>query len=228
MEDIYDFADILQRFSPQVLWHFTGYNKPPDKAFEILQNIVKDKTLKISQRSTHIIMPSENKRWGYKSSCMCDIPFKDLWIHTRRYGEFGIAFHKASAILIGAFNPVLYVHKNHIWFKHVEKLSAELMALSLPHDEIKNKLDEFLTLLGTYVKSGDLLNKIHLDPSFDEEQTNNFYYEREWRSAYDYNFEPDHVVAFILPQKYIIKFKIALGDIFDEVPLISSDMIVNL
>jgi len=228
MDTVFDHADQLQRFSSQVLWHFTGYNKPPENAYEILCSIVSEQTIKLSEHASTIKMPSDKNRVGFRCSCMCDIPFKDLWIHTNRYGLFGISFYKTSAILSGHFNPVLYMHKDHFLFQHAEKLIDEIEKLTVPHEELSKTMQEFLLLLGTQVKSGDLLSKIHIDTSIDDEQKNNFYYEREWRSAYEWHFKPEHVAAIMMPQNYIKEFKKLFGDKFENASIISTELVVDL
>jgi len=228
METKIDLADFLQRFSTKVLWHFTGYNKSEDDAFKILLAILQSKKLKISERQPLITMPSQKQRIGYKCSCMCDIPFRDLRIHIIRYGPFGIALYKSSAITSGYFNPVLYMQNNHPLFDRAENLIEELEKISSPHQELDKTLTEFLTLLGTYVKSSNLLSKIHLDPKIDDEQSNNFYYEREWRSAYDWNFQETDVAAIMLPQKYLGDFRSAISGKFPNATIISTEMIESL
>lgn len=223
-----DLANYLQRFSTKVLWHFTGYQKSGPESYDRLVSITKSKSLKISEKPILIKMPSGENRLGHECSCMCDIPFKDLKIHTERYGCFGIAFTKESAILKGFFNPMFYMHKDHHLLKYVESLLDELEKLTSPHERLGEALQEFLCILGTYVKRGDLLSPIHLDANIDEEQENNFYYEREWRSAYEWNFRETDVVAVMLPQKYISEYKQALGNEFSNLSIISAEMIETL
>ena len=225
MSNSINLADYLQRFSTKVLWHLSGYQRSEPDAYKRLVSIIKSKSLKISEKTTLIRMPSGENRLGHKCSCMCDIPFKDLKIHTERYGCFGVAFKKENAILKGFFNPVFYMHKDHPLLKHVEPLLCELEKLASPHERLSEALQEFLCILGTYVKRGDLLSPVHLDPSMDEEQKNNFYYEREWRSAYEWNFSETDLVAVMLPQKYISEFKKVLGDEFSNVSIISAEMV---
>ncbi|MCU0651543.1 MAG: abortive infection system antitoxin AbiGi family protein [Candidatus Omnitrophica bacterium] len=229
-ENKIDAADYLQRFSAKVLWHFTGYNKSSKDSFARLVSIAKEGLLKISDRSFPIKMPNGEKRIGFPSSCVCDIPFKDLRLHILRYGGFGIAFNKEKAILTGHFNPVLYINKNHIFFKHAEKILPELERLESSCGNSKQVLQEYLKMMGTYVKRCDLTSIIHLDPKIDEEQNNNFYYEREWRSAYDWNFIRGDVVTVMMPQDYIGLFQEELkgskGEgVFKNLSIISTEMV---
>jgi len=181
-------ADYLQRFSPKVLWHFTGYDKNDDESFKILKTIIKERKLKIGEEQTVILMSNGKKRMGLKCSCMCDIPFKDLRIHTSRYGKYGIAFDKISAIKNGYFNPVLYIDKNHPFFKITEKSLSSLDSMTKLYP-IGKILNDHLWMLGTYVKRSDLTKAIDIgNPKTDQSQDNNFYYEREWRTYKDWSF----------------------------------------
>lgn len=225
-----DAADFLQRFSVKVLWHFTGYNKLEVEAFNCLVSIAKNCCLMISKNSHAVRMPNGEERKGYRSSCLCDIPFKDLRLHIMRYGGFGIAFAKKSAIEHGNFNPVLYVHKDHIFLKHADKILPELEILARNNKELSQKISEYLLMIGTYVKRSDLTNAIHLDPAVDSAQDNNFYYEREWRSAYDWNFSEQHVVTAMMPKNYIKRFKDEIrgskGEgVFNDLSIFSTDMV---
>ena len=135
-----DLADFLQRFATKSLWHFTGYNKPPEQSFVILKKILSECSLKIGEHPDPIIMPDGEHRSCFPYSCMCDIPFKDLRIHTVRYGAYGIAFNKSRAIISGHFNPVMYVHKDSFLFGHSGKNLKEIDALIKPHAELSKKM----------------------------------------------------------------------------------------
>ncbi|MDD5477849.1 MAG: abortive infection system antitoxin AbiGi family protein, partial [Candidatus Omnitrophica bacterium] len=203
-ENSTDAVDYLQRFSTKTLWHFTGYNKSPQDSFARLVSIASAGLLKISDKSFTIKMPTSGvKRIGFPSSSVCDIPFKDLRLHILRYGGFGIAFNRKRAIRDGHFNPVLYINKDHVFLKHADQVLPELERLASGDQALQKLLQEYLTMIGTYVVRSDLTSPIHIDPRVDEEQNNNFYYEREWRSAYNWNFKKDDVITVMMPQNYI-------------------------
>jgi len=189
----FNMAHLLQRFSTKVLWHFTGYGKSEADGFNILKEIVLNKKLMVSKAPSMVILPNGEKGWGHRCSCMCDIPFKDLKIHTSRYGHSGIAFHKATAIKYGHFNPVLYAHKDHFLFKQAEIL---LKSSVWKTSESNPEIDEYLRIIGTYTKRSDLLKDVSIgQQDEDTNQNNNFYYEREWRSSLDWNFDIKDVAA---------------------------------
>lgn len=190
--------------------------------------------LKILGESVEIKMPSGKTRYGYPTSCMCDIPFKDLRIHTMRYGKFGIAFKKNSAIENGHFNPVLYVHYNLPLFEDAEKILDELDNSNEINDELKEKMTNYFNLIGAYVKRGDLTKNVESkNLELDEQQLNNFYYEREWRSVCPWNFKKSDVVAVMVKdEKHRESFRNYIAtkklDIFENITILSHDLIDNL
>jgi hypothetical protein len=231
MESDFDYADFLQRFASKVLWHFTGYGKTQLAAFDILKKIILEQTLRITEPPEDIIMPSGEKRWTYGYSCMCDIPFKDLRIHMLRYGHYGIAFNKNKAIKAGRFNPVLYIHKDQHLFKLADNLLQDLDRLTKPHKELEQTLLKFLGILGVYIKRGDLTAPINVtDQEVDKQQNNNFYYEREWRSAFEWKFVYADIEAIMVPKKYFVssKFFLEKDCCFEDIPIIFSEMVERL
>jgi hypothetical protein len=175
-------------------------------------------------------MPNKEERYGFRYSCLCDIPFKDLRLHLNRYQAFGIAFHKKVAIEKGHFNPVLYIHKDHIFFRYAEEILPQIEGLASTNPELAQILEKYLNMIGTYVKRGDLTSEIYFSHRIDEEQNNNFYYEREWRSAYDWNFKNDAVTTIMMPLNYIARFKESIKNsegeaIFKDMPIISAELI---
>ena len=223
-----DLADYFQRFSTRVLWHFTGYKKPPEKAFEILNLILEARTLRVSEKSEMVLMHTGQQRWGYPVACMCDIPFRDLRIHMIRYGQFGIAFHKRNAILNGHFNPVLYVHRNNVLFQKSADLLNAIEREVDPKSALAKNLQEYLLMIGSLVKRGDLTRIIELDSELDTTQENNFYYEREWRTVFPWIFDDSSVAAIMIPEEFRVRFQQRWKDRFVNSSIISSQMIETL
>lgn len=227
----FDFADFLQRFCTKGLWHFTGYDKTDDAAFQILKTILSSQTLQVSKEHQKVIMPSGEGRLGFPVACVCDIPFKDLRIHTCRYGQYGIAFNKEKAITRGHFNPVFYVQYDHHLFKHAESLLDKFDNKDTNNSETNKALYEYLMIIGTYAKRSDLTRKVSIgEVDVDKQQINNFYYEREWRSAYAWNFQKDEVIAILVPQIHLEEMKEFMNSSpqlksFNGVPIISHEMV---
>lgn len=231
MNELFDWADFLQRFSTKVLWHFSGYNKSPNEAISIIKKIIEEQNLRIGNYHSELIMPSGTKRYGYPCVCMCDIPFKDLRIHTIRYGRHGLAFNKKKAIINGQFNPVLYIHKGHFLFDYVEKyLINYIDELTKLNSVLSKNINEYMFIIGTYLKPSDLTAPITVgNARVDLEQNNNFYYEREWRSAYGWNFGKEDVEAIMVPKKDLDEMREFLEDKkMNNIPVITYEMIESL
>jgi hypothetical protein len=225
-----DLADIFQRFSSKVLWHFTGYNKSWDDAYRIQNEILQSNVLNIGNQSETIIMKSGAKRYGSPVACVCDIPFRDLRIHMLRYGPFGIAFYKHAAINVGHFMPVFYVHCENVLFKRAEELFKTIdPAISADRDSPFNKsLHEYLLMIGSYIKRGDLNRIVEVNSEEDSHQNSNFYYEREWRTVFSWKFDDASVAAIMMPQKFLTDFQKRWGNRFVNSSIISSEMIETL
>lgn len=228
MPDELDLSLILQRFSSRVLWHFTGYNKSDDEAFAILNKILETNCLKVANQAETIRMANDLVRVGLPFSCMCDIPFRDLSIHTIRYGKFGIAFHKKAAIEDGKFNPVLYVHNNSPVFRYVSDLIPEIDKLSKKWGAEAEPLRRLLYALGSYTKPSDLTHPVVVNLEKDRSQGNNFYYEREWRSVFPWNFNEGAVAAIMVPWARFSDFRTRWQDRVFLCPLISTEMVLAL
>ncbi len=201
-----DITQFLQRFSSKVLWHFTGRNKGLPEALKNLEAIIDSGEIKATHQC-QVSMPSGKLRPGGLAACMCDIPFRDLRIHVLRYREVGIACWKPHAVEHG-FNPVFYVHRTHPLLEHAEKLLTRSDALAEPYKELVECLDEYNTLVGTFVKVSDLQSSPTWDdPSADETGRNNFYYEREWRSPYTWKLQQGDVAALMIPESHVGTFE---------------------
>jgi hypothetical protein len=231
-----DWANYLQRFSTKVLWHFTGYEKSDDQALEILKAIISSNRLQISHKDRVVLMNDGKRRdgWGYAS--LADIPFKDLLIHAMRYGRYGISFSKKCAIS-AQFNPVLYVDRNHAFFKHAQYLLQHIDELIPDNLDLSKPsplkcLNEYLYMIGTYVKASELSQPVKFDSNLDKLQKNNFYYEREWRSPYDWNLQAGDVHSILAPKRdldFLAKFiKQQKAVVFEGVALLPFEHIEEL
>lgn len=170
--------------------------------------------------------------WGYPVSCLADIPLKDLHIHAERYGRHAIGFHKESAIN-NNFHPVLYVNQySSVFHRFIELRNQIEDFLNTTNKEFAGKLQEFLLLLGSIAKSGDLKANPVNDINWDQLQLNNFYYEREWRSVYDWNFNKKDVAIIIIPDEKISEFardrKSNESKVDDTIPILPFSMIYRL
>lgn len=145
-----------------------------------------------------------------------------------RYGRFGIAFHKVDAIREGHFNPILYLHKEAFLFQKGGELLNTIESAVKETDPVYAPLQEFLVALGSYTKRSDLTHAAEINPQKDKDQDNNFYYEREWRSVYPWNFRDESIAAIMMPAAYVGRFRAKFGERFPACSIISSEMVATL
>lgn len=204
-------AQMEQRFASEVFWHFVGRECKDnlDECYKRLIGILEN-GLNVGKNPVEFKYKDNGTGetvtlWGYPVSCLADIPFKDLHIQAKRYGTIAIGFNKDSAI-DNHFNPVLYVNTYSYYFarfmKHRKKLE-EYMADG--NEEEFEKLKEVLLTLGSLAKSGDLKANPIDSKELDEFQLNNFYYEREWRSIYQWKFKSYDVALVIVNDDQMVK-----------------------
>ncbi len=202
-------TQLKQRFASEVLWHFVSREKSDDDSYQILLSILKTGLKVGPQNEEFKFYNPETKKvemlYGYHVTCLADIPLKDLHIHAERYGSFAVGFHKASAILNG-FNPVLYFNQYSSIFHKFMELIEEIDEGAKRFPESYEKYDRLRNLLGSIAKSGDLMAAPQADAKLDHLQTNNFYYEREWRSLGDWDFKSEDVALILLPENKIKSF----------------------
>lgn len=197
-----------------IFWHFTGsptikdnanVYKPTDlikgkrtpksevNSIKKLKKILKSKTLLATSREKIIANIVTEK-----FCCVCDLPFKDLLTHSKYYGKVAIAFSSNS--IYRDFNPVLYLNDTKLKIDEKRNFDAKGSA--------KNFIEK---LFGSHLPKiqgsmGQFKDYIKIT-SFDEDVTQTFYREREWRCLYDYKFMPKDVCALIVPKKYIFEIQ---------------------
>jgi hypothetical protein len=230
---------LFQRFSSDVLWHFVGRKDKnnPDKCFQIILSILKEGKLRIGSEPEPFIYHRQNtstdKLIGYPVCCLADIPLKDLTLHSIRYGRYAIGFHRKSAIK-NNFIPVLYVPQKSWIIDYAIQIRGELESfLENESQEMSEKFQEFLLFLGSVSKPCDFNVNLEDDPAKDQMQISNFYYEREWRSIYEWNFRPEDVAMIIVEKPEDIEtlhnqIHNGILKVRDTVPTLSFDMIFKI
>ena len=204
-------SQMEQRFASEVLWHFVGRDckNDLDECYRRLIGILEN-GLNVSKNNVEFKYKDKDSGklvtlWGYPVSCLADIPFKDLHIHAKRYGTVAIGFNKDS-VIYNNFNPVLYANTYSYLFTRFMKHRTELEEYVEKGDRDKfEKFREMLLILGSLAKSGDLKANPIDSKELDEFQQNNFYYEREWRSVYPWDFESSDVALIIVDNDQMVK-----------------------
>jgi|BarGraIncu01122A_1022018.scaffolds.fasta_scaffold02578_1 Putative abortive phage resistance protein AbiGi, antitoxin len=180
-------------------------------------------------RRTRIVYPgnfSNNVMINPSMVCFCDIPIEDLGIHIRKYSHFGLSFQKSFLIKKGA-TPLLYVERNSAfistfrseYFDEMVKLYFEsCSSIGSLHDLIKNESnpEEFIKMVESTPKECDKISGFILyllsyikffDSSKSDDDEENFYMEREWRSPCYILFEIADICRIILPSSYSKRFR---------------------
>jgi Putative abortive phage resistance protein AbiGi, antitoxin len=149
--------------------------------------------------------------------CLADIPIMHLGYHADRYGRIAIGYHRES-ILRAGFSPVFYQLQNSIalqsLFQAIHCLDAlgsmdpafkygaenEAEVSEVPSNEsledLKNRLKtsalmqarRSAVIAGAFIKT------------FDENEFESIYTEREWRSISPFKFEYADVSMVVLPR----------------------------
>jgi len=161
----------------------------------------------------------------YSSSvcCLADIPAVHLGYHAARYGKFAIGFHRASVTQHG-FNPVLYTLPTTEVIRHIyEGLSSiesidsgdVVSAAESIENDIMNDLDDYsdvsvdtsevvaeAEVIEGYAQEAQssIRDFIAFIKTFEEDQFDTIYCEREWRSVQDFKFTFDDVAMIVAPK----------------------------
>lgn len=233
------FQHLFQRFSSEVLWHFVGLQDKddPDKCFKTLLSILQEGNLKLGSRPEPFIYHHQDgtseELCGYPVNCLADIPLKDLPLHSMRYGEFAIGFHRKSAIQ-KHFMPVLYVPQKSGLIDYYLRLRGELeSSVGNISEELAEKFEQYLLMLGSVAKPCNFDGNLDDDPARDELHMSNFYYEREWRSIYEWKFTHQDVAMIIVKEPAMVEaFTEVLnrGDLTAKksVPILTFDTIFKI
>ncbi|MGR3173677.1 MAG: abortive infection system antitoxin AbiGi family protein [Candidatus Scalindua sp.] len=147
------------------LTHWTG-KKNSCEGTEILSIISSSCQLLLSYNQIHIF--DYTFELHDKMVCFTDVPFSHSTDHCIRYGQFGIAFHKAKLIGVGA-QPVHYT-------THNNKSDLDRI-FSFIKDQTENLTIEKALLRAFH-------RHFYFTKRYSERKaggTGEFYYEREWR-----------------------------------------------
>jgi hypothetical protein len=210
------------------LTHFVGRQLPTDdERYDLLVRILTTGWLIAPGTVDDTGQPRENRvryeyHWDRKLSeteglfrasavCFCDIPVADLGLHVMKYSKFGLAFTKAFLINKGAA-PVFYLPKGGRLFALpgqtrgdiLDEMKAELQRIhpSVPvgsgpvfHLPEPSKLEKFIEdIVLAYVKP--------FDETMAEDNPNNYYMEREWRTLTSVRFNLQDVRRTVIPEQY--------------------------
>ena len=166
--------------------------------------------------------------------CFSDIPKENLKIHISKYSKFGMSFNKKFLIEKGA-NPVFYIEENStIYNNYISSLgkyeltnrvdyyqefsSKALHNIFHKHlNNCKNK-DEFQDTLESWHFLVNVFSHFKVwNNNLDDNDPDNYYFEREWRATNNINFQSSDIVNIIIPGKCIKQFEIDFPELMDKV-----------
>jgi hypothetical protein len=172
---------------------------------------------------------SENRMYNPQVVCFCDIPLDDLQLHMSKYSSFGLSFLKQYLVKKGA-NPVFYVANDSVvWdqseshnprgkyydemikmygnlFKSIRKQYSEELHVSGNISEFSRKFDQLRDL--RFFLDFEIFSFLKcFDSSKSDEDTDNYYMEREWRVLGHVFFNLEDVQRVILPRAYVARFR---------------------
>jgi len=107
----------MQRYVSPHLTHFVGRGKEPEKQYALLVAILRSGWLTHPPHNPAIsgnltvnsaALLSRNEMYAPEVVCFCDIPLRDVGIHVRKYGRFGLAFPRSFIVRVGGA-PVRYI-----------------------------------------------------------------------------------------------------------------------
>jgi len=236
----------IQRYISSELIHFVGRQLPsPEEQYHLLIEVIKSGKLKSSPKndifkgSVIIQLPnpiSQGKAITLYGVCFCDIPIDDIDIHVNKYSGFGLSFLKTFLINKGA-NPVFYIardgkllrsEKNRgVFFEDMLQAFFRLLVKDImPTEKAKKALDEenreridlvifMIQYIFGYFK--------FFDSNTPENDENNYYMEREWRTVGDLEFNLQNVNRILLPRKYARQLREDIPDYSGQITFTDED-----
>lgn len=152
--------------------------------------------------------------------CLADIPIMHLSYHANRYGKFAIGFHRESVVRAG-FNPVFYtlhhsdvvrrIRQGFARIRSVEVDSIEDLVSDIESEaeNVKCDIDAYVSAIrvltddvGSRVDTAkqSISHFLAFIKTFDEDEFQTVYCEREWRSVAPFSFDYDDLAMIVLPR----------------------------
>lgn len=246
-------SEVQQRYVSKELTHFVGAGisiEGEDQSailsaqYDLLIKIIRDRRVSHPPHDYEDDIPADLKydpSYSYKfvgsfhaSSnnliypdivCFCDIPIEDLGIHIQKYSPFGLSFLKSFLIERGV-NPVFYVARSSAihGITRAEYYDEKIkLFLSTCPNSSKEYCDDIRDLVG------DMLCFVKFfDPERSDDDKENFYMEREWRSLFNIHFKINDIERIIIPKSFAEQFRNDVPNYFGQVTFSDSNMVSTL
>jgi abortive phage resistance protein AbiGi (putative antitoxin) len=178
--------------------------------------------------------------------CFCDIPVEDLHIHIAKYGSFGLTFSKQFIAARGGA-PVFYLPRGTRLRDQPRPIPDETRGLSGSdlHDALFEEVslsdlyDRVVPTFPEVILHAMMMNgfpehaRLHellqffarrffsyvkfFDESLEDNDSKNFYMEREWRVVDNVPFHLNDVRRVIIPWAYASRLRAEVPDFYGQV-----------
>lgn len=214
----------LQNYISDELTHFVGRSKNnDDEKFNLLVNIIRTGILKTPDWDENLFASLEidpnksfnsNKLYNSKMVCFCDIPLNDMQIHMMKYSRFGISFKKDFLIKKGA-NPVYYIVNNaklgdndsSVYFDRMIKKYNDIFHYLMYNKENNTNEKKDIFEVKCFIDTRLISFIQSFDGNKSEDDPENYYMEREWRSLHKISFTINDIHRIILPGRFAESLK---------------------
>jgi hypothetical protein len=176
-----------------------------------------------------------NTMYRPKMVCFCDIPASDLAIHTNKYGVCGLSFSKEFLVEKGAI-PVFYVTEKAAAEFDGPAVMFERLVDAIRRCDLNNLPPELQGFLKSSSGNPSLVEQVKyfihfnifsyiqcFNYSLSDENEQNYYFEREWRSLYDVKFSLSDVLRVFMPEAMSKQFLSDFPDYYGQITFTKSE-----
>jgi Putative abortive phage resistance protein AbiGi, antitoxin len=229
-----------QRYISPELSHFVGGNLNDAEAqYDVLITILRSGELRARHFGGSTIFatplfPERPGRYEQAPICFCDIPEPDLAIHIEKYGPFGLAFTKEFLTGHGA-RPVFYVSTEAIWGTGGYTVADQINDLVASLGRVQSAIGGGTLIVKPAPLHQDLVNALNFliddeclkyvkgfNPSAGDNDEENYYMEREWRTTRDtVAFTLADVRRVFMPESFGPRFRADVPGYVNQVSFVS-------
>jgi len=235
------------KYVSRYLTHFVGRGETDDRAFEIPCKVLRERELlphgREGNREGNVRIAREepfssNELLWPEIVCLCDIPLNDTMLrrHTRNYSRFGLAFDKTWLAQEQGANPVLYLAQGSVLTdhrfigNHPLRVRTREDFFDLAAGDWLNDLERRGPDARSWPRSDNLVFWYLLcyckffDENLGQDDRENYYMEREWRTIGKVAFGLTDIAKIVLSTEFIQEFRRQFGKLIPDL----EDKIVTL
>ncbi len=213
--------------------------KSDDEAYSALHGILSERQLRLSTYNEAVKhIKSIDDRVRYENlitttqvCCVAEIPIQHLSYHADRYGKFAIGFYRDRALDAG-FRPVIYAIEDDWIVYEIQKAWLRVFndrpqtIFSTPEsedhpDDTEQHKQEKKAFKSWYTRQTEVNRLLAHTKTFNVNEFDTIYSEREWRNLEAFNFSYEDVFMVVLPKAYVPQLKKDIDGLATEVPLVA-------